>query len=471
MALMKGNKLIKKNENSKIDDPVYPYLKNQKISVFERYSSHIHFFFKIIHRGNYLVFPFFFPFILFGIFISLFPAYTIYIYIALYFISVYVVEKLIKNEGALRYLLTDGLSWWQTGTLLSPKNPSPGLKVVATQLITSRFLVVPGPESSHNGFTRHSITMLVLFSSMTLISVGGFDHVITEGANQSLIIMVGVVWFLISLAFTFYALKNPMGSVRRFFIFDRKNQTVSFHTSFFSRKMKTLPWGEFEGRAVHEYRAGFSCKLIHAPTGNMFELQAADLHWNQYRAMEAYSYVARFMDLSQSLPDEKEFERYLPEKEDLSHLDSNEYFEYMDKKDEERQAKRKNYHNPSADTVFANIGSFDHAVKEYPWLSAKNVWAASHKYMLQPNWDKWVRDRSGLAVNEDYQVPENEREGKPEWLPQFLDFLTQNSKKIKHMDDDERIQFTQEWFEETFPELHWVDPVTADRYEQEEEFV
>jgi len=38
------------------------------------------------------------------------------------------------------------------------------------------------------------------------------------------------------------------------------------------------------------------------------------------------------------------------------------------------------------------------------------------------------------------------------------------------MDDDTRIMFFQDWFEETFPELHWVDPVTADNYEQEASF-
>jgi hypothetical protein len=30
------------------------------------------------------------------------------------------------------------------------------------------------------------------------------------------------------------------------------------------------------------------------------------------------------------------------------------------------------------------------------------------------------------------------------------------------MDDDARIKFTQDWFEETFPEQHWVDSITAE---------
>ena len=90
---------------------------------------------------------------------------------------------------------------------------------------------------------------------------------------------------------------------------------------------------------------------------------------------------------------------------------------------------------------------------------------------MKPNWDKWVRDKWGLAANEDYQVPKNEREGEPAWFPQFLEFLVNNKKKIKSMDDETRILYTQEWFEATFPEFHWVDPVTADRDEQEEEFV
>jgi hypothetical protein len=189
--------------------------------------------------------------------------------------------------------------------------------------------------------------------------------------------------------------------------------------------------------------------------GYILELQAPTVHWNNSGAVEAYSYVARFMDRSQSLPDEKEFERYLPEKEDLEGLTAGEYFAYMDEKD----SKRKKYHNPSADTVFSNIASFDMAVKEYPWLSAKNVWNAAHKYNREPNWDKWVRDKWGIAANEDYQVPKADQVGEPEWFDAFYRFLKSNSGKIKYMDDDARIKFTQDWFEETFPELHWVDSI------------
>ena len=66
--------------------------------------------------------------------------------------------------------------------------------------------------------------------------------------------------------------------------------------------------------------------------------------------------------------------------------------------------------------------TFDFLVEEYPWLSAKNVWNAAHKYNREPNWDKWVRDKWGLAANEDYQVPDAEKEGEPEWFSKFYAF-------------------------------------------------
>ena len=236
--------------------------------------------------------------------------------------------------------------------------------------------------------------------------------------------------------------------------------------------MVTYPWSEFEGRSVWAYRHGYHCKLIHAPTGNILELQGPDLHWNSAIATDAYSYVARFMDLSQPLIDMIEFERYLPIEGDFSHIqDEKEKVRQIMKASFKRSERRRKYHSPAVETVIAKLGSFTQAVQEHPWLSAKNIWAASHRYGLEPNWDKWARDRFGLAANEDYQVTESEREGEPDWFPQFLAFLIENTREIEKMDDEIRILFTQEWFEEAFPELHWVDPVTADRYEQEEEFV
>ena len=388
--------------------------------------------------------------------------------------SYYLSLKKITIEGKLRYLMTDGLSWFETGHLLSPKNPSPGSKVEGTQLITSRYLIVPGPESSYSGITKKLIPLFLFFLLIPLASGAVFQatyhYQYIVFINHTFHVYLTVFWFFASSAYFIWSTGRPLYQPRRFFIFDRKKQTMSYHPAFLSRRMITRPWVEFEGRAVWEHRMGYSCKLIHAHTGQLLELQGPDLHWNNAEATEAYSYVARFMDLSQPLPDKKEFERYLPEKENLDHLSVNEYFKHMNERDRDSESRRLKYQNPPAHVVLGNIKTFDFLVEEYPWISAKNVWNAAHKYNREPNWDKWVRDKWGLAANESYQVADSDKEGEPEWFDKFYDFLKVNRRKIKPMDDDTRIMFIQNWFENTFPAEHWVDPVTADNYEMEEEF-
>ena len=397
------------------------------------------------------------------------PFYFSIIYIFCIVLSYYF-SKLF-NEGWFRYFLVDGVSWWKTSSLLSPKNPSPGLKILGTQLVTSRFLVIPGPQSSYNGLVKGIIPYMCMMSFTLVLPIGISNEKAGIQGDTGLAISLGFILLVSGMTYAFKMMGKPIYQPRRFFIFDRKEQTLSYHPSFFSRKMLTYPWVEFEGRAMAVHRSGYCCILIHAPTGNMLELQGADLHWNNAGAVEAYSYVARFMDLSQPLADEVEFERYLPRDEDLSHIkDEEEKVRMMLKSSWDRLDRRKKYHNPNADTVFSKMASFEQAIKEHPWLSAKNVWAAAHKYGKQPNWDKWVRDKWGIAANEDYQVAKSDREGEPEWFPQFFEYLKTNKNKLKYMDDDTRIMFFQDWFEETFPELHWVDPVTADSYEQEEVF-
>ena len=471
---MKGNKPVKKNDLSRKGKAInknelcFQYLTKEKLSIFNRLSTYAHYLLSKIFEINMILLPMVIGGLGVAYWLGYVPLFSFFIYGTIITLSFLISRKI--PEGRLSYILVDGLSWWETATLLSPQNPSPGVKVVGTQLVNSRFLVVPGPQSSYNGLARRVLPFLAFTSAIVLMPIwmlGGDD---LEQGDKGLILSLAFIWIITGSFVLFKYSNNPLGQPRRFFIFDRKRQTLSYHISFFSRKMVTYPWVEFEGRAVGAYRHGYLCKLIHAPTGNLLELQGPDLHWNNAGAVEAYSYVARFMDLSQPLPDEVEFERYLPEKENLDHLDDNEYFTYMSKKDKETKARRERYHNPNADTVFSKMASFEQAIHEHPWLSAKNVWAAAHKYGRKPNWDKWVRDKWGIAANEDYQVPDSEREGEPEWIPQFFECLKTNKNKLKYMDDDTRIMFFQNWFEETFPELHWVDPVTADSYEQEEAF-
>lgn len=478
VALIKGNKLVQKQEKkkqpklNKDNDPAYPYLGKSRFGIFMKIAPFFHFLFKAIFHSSFVFGLITVMGLIYAWEIGYIPFYIVILVASIFPVSYFLHKKIFRNEGKLRYFLIDGLEWWETATLLSPKNPSPGLKVVGTHLVTSRYLAVPGPESSHNGLTKKLIPAHCAFFMLPLMGL----YMLGEEVEYFIIIdpvfhlAISVIWTLVAWSFAFYYMHKPLGQPRRFFIFDRKKQTLSYHPSFFSRKMVTQPWVEFEGRAVWEYRFGYSCKLIHAPTGNMLELQGPDLHWNNAGAVEAYSYVSRFMDLSQPLADKKEFERYLPEKENLDHLSTNEYFAYMDNKDKESAERRKKYHNPPADTVLSKIGSFERAVKEYPWLSAKNIWNAAHRYNREPNWDKWVRDKWGIAANEEYQVPDNEKVGEPEWFNDFYQFLKSNRSKIKYMDDDKRIKFTQDWFEETFPQLHWVDPITADKYDQEETF-
>jgi hypothetical protein len=478
MALMKGTKLVKKPEKPKKlrkeDDPGSLYLKDEWLSLANRFLPLLHFLFKFIYFGILI----FWPMILL-ILVVLYQkedisGYPFVVVPMIFSISYYLAFKKITIEGKLRYLMTDGFSWFQTGRLLSPKNPSPGLKVKGTQLVTSRYLIVPGPESTYSGITKKLIPGF-LFLSLMPLALGAIFH---AEFNDKYVVIINfnfhvyltVAWFFASSAYFIWSMGKPLYQPRRFFIFDRKKQTLSYHPEFLSRRMITRPWVEFEGRAVWEQRAGYSCKLIHAPTGQLFELQGPDLHWNNAGAVEAYSYVARFMDLSQPLPDKNEFERYLPEKENLDHLVESKKIKQSLATFYKQQERRRRYQNPPADVVFGNIKTFDFLVKDHPWLSAKNVWNAAHKYNREPNWDKWVRDKWGLAANEDYQVPEDEKEGEPEWFDKFYAFLKANRRKIKPMDDGSRIQFTQYWFEETFPEEHWVDPVTADSYDQEEKF-
>lgn len=476
MALIKGNKLVNKNNSPKkgkeinVNKSSLEYLKQEKLSLFDYLSSYIHYLFSKIFEINMILLPMVVGGLGTAYWLGYISVYSFFIYGFVLSIIFLIACKI--PEGRLSYLIVDGFSWWETATLLSPQNPSPGVKVVGTQLVNSRFLVVPGPQSSYNGLARRVLPFLAFTSMFLLIPIwmlGGDD---LEQGDKGLILSLGFIWLIVGGFVLFKYSNKPLGQPRRFFIFDRKKQTISYHISFFSRKMVTYPWFEFEGRAVGAYRHGYLCKLIHAPTGNLLELQGPDLHWNNAGAVEAYSYVARFMDLSQPLPDEVEFERYLPRGEDLSHIsDESERIRMRFNEFSKRQDRRRKYHNPNADTVFSKMASFEQAIKEHPWLSAKNVWAAAHKYGKKPNWDKWVRDKWGIAANEDYQVPENEREGEPEWFPQFFEYLKKNKNKIKYMDDDTRIIFFQNWFEETFPELHWVDPVTADSYEQEEAFL
>jgi hypothetical protein len=479
MALMKGTKLVKKPEKPKkirkVDDPVSLYLKDEWLSLTNRFSPFFSAFFKFLYIVLICCWPIGLLFLLllykhgdvslssFAIFILLFPV--------IYFLAF----KVFKVEGKLRYLLTDGLKLAVTGRLLSPKNPSPGLRVKGTQLITSRYLVSPGPNSSYNGglFRTHLAVLVFFIMAMFLVAMLykkiPLDYLII--VNVSVHFKVALGLSIIVGMYFFYITGTPRYQPIRFFILDRKKQTLSYHPGLLSRKMVTKSWVEFEGRAVFEYRSGYSCKLIHAPTGQLLELQGPDLHWNNAGAVEAYSYVARFMDLSQSLPNKPEFERYLPEDKELALIsDKDARIRHLFSKHDEREERREKYQNPPADVVFGNIKTFDFLVKDHPWLSAKNVWNAAHKYNREPNWDKWVRDKWGLAANEDYQVPEDEKEGEPEWFDNFYAFLKANRRKIKPMDDDSRIQFTQDWFEETFPEEHWVDPVTADSYDQEENF-
>ena len=477
MALIKGNKSVKTTKKIKpsLDfRAILPYLKKTKLGLFNQCSSFFHFLFKFIFHSLVAIGPLFIVGLIYGYETDYVPLFSIFLIPLICIISYIAYQKIFPSEGWIRYGLTDGFSWWKTASLLSPLNPSPGLKVVGTQVVTSRFLVVPGPESTYTGLTKKIIPAHLMFGvsgalffSLQLGQDVSYLHIVDFNFHLAFML----IWVITAWIYGFKVMDKPLGQARRFFIFDRKKQTLSYHPSFFSRKMLTYPWVEFEARAVWEHRSGYSCKLIHAPTGNMLELQGPDLHWNNAGAVEAYSYVARFMDLSQPLPDEIEFERYLPEKENLDHLSNNEYFAHMSKIDKERKLKREKYHNPNADTVFSKMASFEQAIKEHPWLSAKNVWAAAHKYGKQPNWDKWVRDKWGIAANEDYQVAKSDREGEPEWFPQFFEYLKTNKNKLKYMDDDTRIMFFQDWFEETFPELHWVDPVTADCYEQEEVFL
>lgn len=476
MALVKGGRLVKEPKKTKKiklrnnNDPSFPYLKDKKLSLIKRLKSPIHFFFRLFFEMNIILSAVFWNLLAIGYVLGYLPAYAIVVYVIFLVASYYIGHN--TSSGRWSYYFVDGMNWFKTASLLSPTNPSPGGRVMGMQLATSRFLILPGPQSSFNGFARKVIPFMACFSAMFVIPIGMLEEINLTDNDQSLAISLTIIWFVVGGIFLFKYAREPLGQPRRFYIFDRKKQTVSYHKSFFSREMMTYPWVEFEGRSVWAYRHGYHCKLIHAPTGNVFELQGPDLHWNSAQATDAYSYVTRFMDLSQPLIDMIEFERYLPIEDDFSHIqDEKERVRQIMRASFQRDERRRKYHNPPIETVIAKLDSFTQAVKEYPWLSAKNVWAASHRYGLEPNWDKWVRDKWGLAANEDYQVPESEREGEPEWFPQFLAFLIENTQKIKHMDDDERIKFTQEWFESTFPELHWVDPVTADRYEQEEEFV
>lgn len=475
MALIKGNKPVNKNNsqiNCKADNENQSslvYLKKEKLSLFDYFSSYLHYLLSKIFEINMILLPIFFTGLGVAYWLGYIPLFSFFIYGAVIALSFLISRKI--PAGRLSYILVDGFSWWETATLLSPQNPSPGVKVVGTQLVTSRFLIVPGPHSSYNGFARRVLPFLAFTSGIVLMPIWMLGGDYLEQGDKGLILSLAFIWIIAGSFVLFKYSNNPLGQPRRFFIFDRKKQTLSYHPSFFSRKMVTYSWLEFEGRAVAAYRHGYLSKLIHASTGNILELQGPDLHWNNAGAVEAYSYVARFMDLSQSLPDEVEFERYLPRDEDLSHIkDEEEKVRMMLKASWDRLDRRKKYHNPNADTVFSKMASFEQAIKEYPWLSAKNVWAAAHKYGKQPNWDKWVRDKWGIAANEDYEVAESDREGEPEWFPQFFEYLKTNKNKLKYMDDDARIMFFQDWFEETFPELHWVDPVTADCYEQEEVF-
>jgi hypothetical protein len=479
MALVKGNKLVQKKlkiNNPKIpkeQDPVWPYLKSNWLSIYWRVGPFIKLILSFVLLISLCVYTF--GISLFGISIDRGDFHTGYIIIWL--LSPVVIYAGLKLAfiyyGRYAFWLLDGPKWMQMAQLLSPKNPSPGLKVIGTQLVTSRYLVTPGPNSSYNGWFRgHEIFFLFLSIGLMFFTGIGEDRVeILIFMERSLQLALSGLAVFLSICYMGYSATTgrKLFKPNRFFIFDRKNQTVSFHSTLLFRRMETYPWQEFEGRAVYG-QYGYSTVLVHAPTGNILELQFMNAHWNNSGAVEAYSYVARFMDRSQSLPDEKEFERYLPEKEDISHLSEQQKINHLFLKDKLRKEKREKYHNPEANTVFSNIASFDMAVKEYPWLSAKNVWNAAHKYNREPNWDKWVRDKWGIAANEDYQVPKVDQVGEPEWFDAFYRFLKSNSGKIKYMDDESRIQFTQDWFEGTFPEQHWVDPVTADSYDQEEEF-
>jgi hypothetical protein len=479
MALVKGNKLVQKEPkiyNPKVpkeQDPVWPYLKKKYFSISCRINPLLKLtlsFCLLLTLSFYTI-----GISMLGISIDRGDFHAAFILIWLLSpLFIYSALKLIfKYYGRYAFWFLDGPKWMQMAQLLSPRNPSPGLKVIGTQLVTSRYLVTPGPNSTYNGWFRgHPFIFFAFCIGLMFFTGLGEDRVETLiFMERSLQLALSGVLTFISIFYVGYVLTTGKNIFKpnRFFIFDRKNQSVSFHSALLFRRMETYPWQEFEGRAVYG-QYGYSTVLAHVPTGNILELQAPAVHWKNSGAVEAYSYVARFMDRSQPLPDEKEFERYLPEKEDVSHLSEQQKINHLFLKDKQRKEKREKYHNPEANTVFSNIASFDMAVKEYPWLSAKNVWNAAHKYNREPNWDKWVRDKWGIAANEDYQVPKADQVGEPEWFDTFYRFLKSNSGKIKYMDDDARIKFTQEWFEETFPELYWVDPITADSHDQEEVF-
>lgn len=479
MALVKGNKLVnkpltkKRPKRPKEDNPAFPYLSSKWLSLYWRLAPFLKgmsSFLLLMGVTTYTLFA-----AVIGLAVSIHGIDIFYLLgwllspVILYFL----LKFFLKYYGRYSFLVLDGPKWMKLAQLLSPKNPSPGLKVIGTQLVTSRFLITPGPCSTYNGWFRgHSVIAVFLAVGLicfTAISPSkdkpGID--ILTFMDPVLQMALAGILTIISLFYAVYTLSTGKNIFQpnRFFIFDRKTQRVSFHTGFFFRRMETYPWQEFEGRAMYG-QYGNSTILVHVPTGNILEMQFHNAHWNNSGAVEAYSYVARFMDLSQALPNEEEFTRYLPDVKNVDDLTAGEYFAIMN----ERGKRRDKYHNPPAGVVFGNIHSFDVLIEQNPWLSAKNVWNAAHRYNREPNWDKWVRDKWGIAANEEYQVPDNEKVGEPEWFNEFYQFLKSNRSKIKYMDDDKRIKFTQDWFEETFPRLHWVDPITADKYDQEEVF-
>ena len=469
MDLDNDMKLEKNNNHRKAHNTVRLYLRDKGFSLFWRVAP----FIKLVLSFVLIIILTFFTMGVFMVGTSIDRGDIQQGYMMLWILTPFILYGLLKYTfryyGRYGFWLLDGPKWMKLAQLLSPKNPSPGSKVLGTQLATSRFLITPGPCSTYNGWFRaHSISLF--FSLVGLMFFTGtkkYPIDFLTFMDPALQLSLSGVLIFLSLVHCGYILATGKNIFQpnRFFIFDRKTQRVSFHTGFFFRRMETYPWQEFEGRAMYG-QYGNSTILVHVPTGNILEMQFHNAHWNNSGAVEAYSYVARFMDLSQALPNEEEFTGYLPDIGDLDSMSIAEYSHLMN----ERDKRRDKYHNPPAGVVFGNIHSFDVLIEQYPWLSAKNVWNAAHRNNREPNWDKWVRDKWGIAANEEYQVPDNEKVGEPEWFNEFYQFLKSNRSKIKYMDDDKRIKFTQDWFEDTFPQLHWVDPITADKYDQEESF-
>ena len=145
------------------------------------------------------------------------PAYAIVVYVIFLVVSYFIGHN--TPSGRWSYYFVDGLSWFKTANLLSPTNPSPGGRVMGIQLATSRFLILPGPQSSYNGFTRKVVPFLSLMSGSILVPIGVMRE---EESSLGFLILVGIVWVIIGGYVLFKYSREPLGQPRRFYIFDRK---------------------------------------------------------------------------------------------------------------------------------------------------------------------------------------------------------------------------------------------------------